>query len=148
MIDLYSLGIVIVTMLSGDVFITHQQRQTNTQETLSSQRTAIFKHPSSRAQDLVNRLIQQEPHLRPTAAQALAHGWFHADGLSRDLDECEARALRHWSPRIASIQQLPDVIRTIGTPTGRADGQQDVDGSDIFRIAPQEFGEKSGYFAT
>lgn len=113
MVDMYSLGMVIVTLLTGDVLTTHEERQRQTQEMLSSQPSRQFIHPATRAASLVNNLIRAEPHLRPTATQALLHEWFHASkGLSKDLEECEARAFRGWQPRNDSciVERLPDLL--------------------------------------
>lgn len=109
---MFSLGITISCLLTGDLFSTHEERCSQSLSLLSMQAQRRFTYKSPQPTELVNSLIAEDAEARPTATEVLAHPWFHMEeGLSVSLDDCEHRATRNWRPRTDSsalVEDLPD----------------------------------------
>jgi serine/threonine protein kinase len=118
-VDLWSMGIVIANLLTGDLFNTHEERLQHSQEHLS-QRPITFEYHLCRPRDLVNRLLVADPAERLPAREVLEHPWFREPAeLAEALLAVEGRALKRWKPRAtlgAVVHELPDL--RLGCPSG------------------------------
>ena len=82
-----------------------------------------MKQTSQLAKDLITKLLQPEPSLRPTASQCLAHGWFSTDGTNSNreiimeletfwMKRCLAR--RRWYRALNTLKAM-HIIRKLSS---------------------------------
>ncbi|KAI9736871.1 MAG: Meiosis-specific serine/threonine-protein kinase mek1 [Claussenomyces sp. TS43310] len=132
-VDLWSLGIVLVCLFTGDILISSEDRRTFSQIEIAAK--LVLDDPEMwnrrpwhtvgiRPKDLIKKLLVISPADRLTALETVNHYWFRrpvqvAEALRR-LDE---RALRFWKPRAAVsrlIQVLPDILEVDGNHDKKA----------------------------
>ena len=72
--DLWSVGVVTFVLLTGE-FPFAGQSETQIQKRIGRAKPKFPKHLSSLAKDFIASLLHKDPHKRPSALEAMGHGW-------------------------------------------------------------------------
>jgi serine/threonine protein kinase len=86
-VDIWSLGIILHAMLCGELPLTLPP----TFVSGSSQSNNAWDHVSEMGKRLVTQMLQENPTLRPTAAQALKSEWFNQKNTTSTAGTKERR---------------------------------------------------------
>lgn len=124
-VDMWSLGVVALCLLTGDSLASYQEMKHISQEDIAArlcrprpdpESQYLFSYLTNRAKDFLARLLALEPAHRMTADQALGHCWFtHPSEVARDLNRLYTRSLKGWVPR-AVVNNLIESIPRYGEP--------------------------------
>lgn len=124
-VDMWSLGIVALCLLTGDSLASYQEMKHISQEDIAArlcrprpdpESQYLFGYLTNRAKDFLTRLLALEPTHRMTADQALGHCWFtHPSEVARDLNHLYTRSIKGWVPR-AVVNNLVESIPRYGEP--------------------------------
>lgn len=123
-IDMWSMGIITLCLLTGDAFISFDELHVMSQADIALKlATANYHYPQWRhlnchGKDFIKRLLVLEPLKRMTAKEAVSHDWFQKPArIAMELDKLYERATAFWSRRTNTtgvVEDLPDIIRTEG----------------------------------
>lgn len=121
-VDMWSLGGVAVTLLSGTpLFVDSKDDnfKTNPDEVIARlaaecnqaqlNQSKDWQHVGERAKDFVRKLLVLDETKRMTVNEALEHPWFTNEHHKNEFEAVYLRAIRHWTPR----PQKPDIIELL-----------------------------------
>jgi serine/threonine protein kinase len=119
-IDMWSMGVITLCLLTGDAIISFEELQTMSQVDVTEKLATAnhdypqWRHLNFHGKDFVKRLLVLEPQKRMTAKEAMNHDWFRKpERIAAELDKLYERATIFWSKRsnsIGIIEELQDVV--------------------------------------
>ena len=122
-IDMWSLGVITLCLLTGSPFISFEELQDMNQADIAAKLAqAGHDYPpwSQQGKDFIKKLIVLEPLKRMTAKEAVDHDWFRKPTrIAVELDKLYERSLVFWSKRpnyIGIVEDLPDVLPKVVRP--------------------------------
>ncbi|KFY25824.1 hypothetical protein V493_04424 [Pseudogymnoascus sp. VKM F-4281 (FW-2241)] len=118
-VDLWSLGIVALCLLTGESLASYQEMKNISQKDIAARLGRLGPDSegqnqhcclTDRAKDFLTNLLALDPADRMTADEALRHTWFtHSSKIARELRHLYLRSVRGWLPR-RSIDNMVESI--------------------------------------
>lgn len=118
-VDMWSLGIVTLCLLTGESLASYLEIKYISQEGITAKldrfrqgpKKQVYRsYPTDRTKDFLTKLLTLDPDLRMTADQAAEHSWFaHPSKIALELNLLYIRSIKGWIPR----RVVDNVIETI-----------------------------------
>ncbi|CAD8148014.1 unnamed protein product [Paramecium pentaurelia] len=108
--DIWSLGVLLFTLLSGHMPFhgeTKEELYDNIQRSNIGFNSNSWKFVSSEAKDIIRRMLQKGPQLRPSAKTLLKHDWFKKK-LQSNEKIAQSDQLQQFKNQISSSPSIQD----------------------------------------